>query len=113
MTSGGLIILLVISLQWYLQSNNTPKELKTIKTHLFSSNFTFTTTFCVFVAVVIYCLSNVSSSVTSYITGLFRKRFDQALLSDFLRNLLHLIVVPQLQWNLICLKWVEILEHNI
>ena len=36
MTSGGLIILLVISLQWYLQSNNTPKEFKTIKTHLFS-----------------------------------------------------------------------------
>ena len=57
MTSGGLIILLVISLQWYLLSNNTPKELKTIKTHLFSSNFAFTTTFHVFVAVVIYCLS--------------------------------------------------------
>ena len=34
-------------------------------------------------------------------------------LSDFLRNLLYLIIVPQLQWNLICLKWVEILEHNI
>lgn len=66
-----------------------------------------------FVAVVIYFLSNVSSSVTSYIMSLFRKRFDQALLSDFLGNLLHLIIVPQLQWNLICLKWVEILEHNI
>ena len=56
---------------------------------------------------------NVSSSVTSYITSLFRKRFDRAWLSDFLGNLLHLIIVPQLQWNLICLKWVEILEHNI
>ena len=34
-------------------------------------------------------------------------------LTSRVRNLLYLIIVPQLQWNLICLKWVEILEHNI
>lgn len=113
MTSGGLIILLVISLQWYCRATTPLKNLRPSKPIFFLKTLLLQLLFmCLSQWWSIIC-QNVSTSVTSYITSLFRKRFDQAWLSDFLRNLLHLIIVPQLQWNLICLKWVEILEHNI